>query len=307
MSSAQFEKDQRTHLPIVPMVEDCKSGTYIVTGANTGLGYECAKHLVQLSADKVILAVRSLSKGEAARDRIEADTGIKGVAEVWQLDMGSYDPVIAFSKKVEGLDRVDAIVENAGIALDQWSDSDGLETTLTVNVTGTLLLAVLVLPKLQESAVKFGILPHCSIIGSAVAFLANGELEKVNGDILDGLNNKSLGMGNRYARAKSCFCKTCAERNQRYPISKLVSLYASRELAFLKPVSQTGVVINWVNPGLCITELDRHVNSETREMINDRRRKFGRTAEEGSRTLLQGAVAGKESHGKYLSECVVKE
>lgn len=205
MSSSQFEKDQRTHLPVVPTVEDCKGGTYIVTGANTGLGYECAKHFVQLSANKVILAVRSLSKGEAARDRIEADTGIKGVVEVWQLDMGSYDSIKAFSKKVEGLDRVDAIVENAGVALDQWSDSDGLETTLTVNVTGTLLLAVLVLPKLKESAVKFGTLPHLTIIGSSVAFRAKGELEKVNGDILSGLNSKSFGMDNRYAAAKSCF------------------------------------------------------------------------------------------------------
>lgn len=72
-------------------------------------------------------------------------------------------------------------------------------------------------------------------------------------------------------------------------------------------MSQTRVVINWVNPGLCITELDRHVNSKMREALNERRLKFGRTAEEGSRTLLHGAVAGKESHGKYLSECVVKE
>lgn len=101
--------------------------------------------------------------------------------------------------------------------------------------------------------------------------------------------------------------RACAEHNSRYPISKLVSLYAFRELAARKPPSKTGVVINWVNPGLCVTGLNRHVKPEIREMINEHRRKMGRTAEEGSRTLLHGALAGKDSHGKYLSECVVKE
>jgi len=197
MSASQFEIDQKTPLPIVTTAESCKGRTYIVTGANTGLGYECAKHFVRLSSHKVILAVRSISKGEAAKERIEAETGVKGVAEVWELDLASYDSIKAFSKKVQELDRIDAIVENAAVALLHWSESEGLETTLTVNVTGTLLLTVLVLPKLQESAKKFGILPHISIIGSGVAFQAKGELEKINGNILDGLNTESFGMENR--------------------------------------------------------------------------------------------------------------
>lgn len=202
-SPSQFEIDQRTPLPVVPAAEDCKGKTYIVTGANTGLGYECAKHFVQLSASKVILGVRSLSKGEAAKDQIEAETGIKGVVEVWPLDMASYDSIKAFAKKVEGLDQVDAIVENAGVALDEWSLSEGLETTLTINVAGTMLLAALVLPKLQESAAKFGTVPHLTVIGSNVAFQAKGELEKVHGDILEGLNSESFGMAKRYVTAKS--------------------------------------------------------------------------------------------------------
>jgi hypothetical protein len=49
------------------------------------------------------------------------------------------------------------------------------------------------------------------------------------------------------------------------------------------------------------------VNEETQKSIEDLRAKFGRTAEMGSRTLLHGAVAGKEAHGKYLSECEIKE
>ena len=54
-------------LPVVPTTNDCNGKTYIVTGSNTGLGFECAKHFVQLSAKRVILAVRTVDKGEAAK------------------------------------------------------------------------------------------------------------------------------------------------------------------------------------------------------------------------------------------------
>src|ERR1700761_74348 len=128
-----FEADQRQQLPIVATKEGCQGGTFIVTGANTGLGYEAAKHLVALSAAKVILAVRSPAKGADAKAKIEVDTGIKGVAEVWPLEVGSYESIRAFAEKVNRLERLDAIVENAGVALAQWSETDGNETTILVN------------------------------------------------------------------------------------------------------------------------------------------------------------------------------
>jgi hypothetical protein len=68
-----------------------------------------------------------------------------------------------------------------------------------------------------------------------------------------------------------------------------------------------GVVINNVNPGLCVTTLNRHVKQEVRDQIDAMKAALGRTPEMGSRTLLHGAVGGKETHGKYLSECETKE
>jgi NAD(P)-dependent dehydrogenase (short-subunit alcohol dehydrogenase family) len=196
---ASFEADQKQDLPIVATKEGCNGGTFIVTGSNTGLGYEAAKHLVQLSSAKVILAVRSTVKGEEAKTKIEADTGIKGVAEVWLLDMGSYESIKAFAKRVNGLERVDAIVENAGVALAKWTTAEGNETTIMVNVLGTMLLAGLVLPKLTETAEKYGIQPRLSIVGSGAAFSVPGALEKIQGDIIDGLNDESQAvMSERY-------------------------------------------------------------------------------------------------------------
>lgn len=68
---------------------DCTGRTIIVTGANTGLGKEAVRHLVQLNAERVILTSRVASKGEAAAKDIEQTTGRKGVVEVWDLDLES--------------------------------------------------------------------------------------------------------------------------------------------------------------------------------------------------------------------------
>jgi len=89
--------------------------TIIVTGANTGLGREAAKHIVRLGASKVILAVRTVSKGEDARKYIEKETKKTGVMEVWQLNMSSTESIVAFSQRANSLERLDALIANAGI------------------------------------------------------------------------------------------------------------------------------------------------------------------------------------------------
>lgn len=118
-----------SQLFITPKYPDqsCKGQVHIVTGANTGLGFEAARHLVRLGADKVILACRNLEKGEAAVKDIEASTKRIGVAEVWSLDLSSFESVKEFAKKVDTLPRIDAIVENAGMSytiLDDYMQID---------------------------------------------------------------------------------------------------------------------------------------------------------------------------------------
>lgn len=142
--------------------------TIIVTGSNTGLGLEAARHFTRLGAAKVILAVRSLSKGEAAKESIEKSTDRKGVVEVWHLDLGSYGSVKEFAKKAEGLARLDALVANAGIVRQVWSVLEDNESTITTNVVSTFLLALLLLPKLRESGQEFNFTPHLSVTCSEV-------------------------------------------------------------------------------------------------------------------------------------------
>jgi NAD(P)-dependent dehydrogenase (short-subunit alcohol dehydrogenase family) len=90
-------------------------------------------------------------------------------------------------------------------------------------------------------------------------------------------------------------------------MSKLLEILGVYHLATLIPVSRTGVVVNLVDPGLCKTELSKNAPPPVRQHILELHAKFGRTAEVGSRTLLHGAVAGKESHGTLLQSCKISE
>jgi retinol dehydrogenase-12 len=141
--------------------------TVIVTGANIGLGFEASRHFVRLGAQKVILACRSVEKGEEARADIEKSTGRKGVCEVWAVDMGDWDSVKAFAKRVEGLDRVDVVCENAGLAGFKFKPHPtGYDNCTAVNVIGTFLLALNLLPILRKSAQKHNIIPRLEITSS---------------------------------------------------------------------------------------------------------------------------------------------
>lgn len=153
----------------IPLPSQSFAGqTIIVTGSNTGLGLEAARHFVRLDAAKVILAVRSTPKGEVAKASIEASINKKNVVEVWQLDMSSYKSVIEFAKKCETLDRVDALLANAGVLRNTFEETEGTETSIAVNVIGTFLLILNFLPILRRSEEKTGYTPRVTVTSSVL-------------------------------------------------------------------------------------------------------------------------------------------
>lgn len=75
----------------------------------------------------------------------------------------------------------------------------------------------------------------------------------------------------------------------------------------LLPVDKAGVVVNLVCPGFCLTQLIRNFPPPIHEQLRQQQELYGRTAEDGSRTLLHGVVAGKETHGLLLHSCEIGE
>ena len=127
--------------------------TVIVTGSNVGLGLEAARHFYRLNCAKLILAVRTISKGDEAKKDIISSVEHRSddAIEVWPLDLSSTQSAIAFAERAKELPRLDVLVENAGISHQSWSFSEGFETSIQVNVLNTFLLGLLLLPKLQQS------------------------------------------------------------------------------------------------------------------------------------------------------------
>ena len=285
---SQFLGGQLFGRPYVPAV-DLSEKTIVVTGGNTGVGFECAKHLVTLNISHLILACRSLKKGEEAKDRIIKETNTKARIEIWEVDLDNYSSVVAFSKRVLQLPRLDGFLANAGVEHTEFGLSEGLERTLTVNVISTFIMAILILPALQKTSEKYNTAPTLSFVGSMVhIFGPEAQLQPQPGkDTFEALSDPET-----------------ADMGSRYPLSKLIEHLCFLELVPLISTAAPKVTVNLVNPGWCLTELSRHKGSPLIERVNAVL--FQRTAEQGGRTLVHAVTAGHDTQGKYLSECVPK-
>lgn len=87
MVMLRLTAEQYRTLPIVANDEICFGKTYIITGSNSGLGLETARHLVEFQAARVVLAVRNLVAGETAKNDIEKTTKRTGVVEVSNVEV----------------------------------------------------------------------------------------------------------------------------------------------------------------------------------------------------------------------------
>src|SRR5437879_6075649 len=90
-------------------VPDQSGRTAVVTGANTGIGFEAATVLAAKGA-KVVLAVRNLDKGKAAADRIAGDVTVQ------HLDLSSLESIHKAAEEIKGAhDKIDLLINNAGV------------------------------------------------------------------------------------------------------------------------------------------------------------------------------------------------
>jgi NAD(P)-dependent dehydrogenase (short-subunit alcohol dehydrogenase family) len=118
--------------------------TFVVTGANSGLGFQTALELARHGAD-VVLAVRNLDKGRDAEHRIRAEVA-DARTTLRRLDLADLDSVQAFADATE---RLDVLVNNAGVmALPRRQTRQGFELQLGTNHLGHFALTGRLLGKL---------------------------------------------------------------------------------------------------------------------------------------------------------------
>jgi NAD(P)-dependent dehydrogenase (short-subunit alcohol dehydrogenase family) len=119
--------------------------TAIVTGANSGLGYQAAKALADKGAH-VILACRDAGRAENALERLRADV-VQPSAEVRTLDLASLESIRDFAESVTT--PINILVNNAGVmALPKRLTADGFEMQFGTNHLGHFALTGRLLPQL---------------------------------------------------------------------------------------------------------------------------------------------------------------
>ncbi|KZO93402.1 NAD(P)-binding protein [Calocera viscosa TUFC12733] len=281
-------------IPDLPKNTTLESRSVLITGSNVGLGYSAALLSLQLGASPVYLAVRTLPKGDKAREALLADPVVKeknpnAVVKVYQLDMSTWDGVTSFAskfiadRKAAG-ESLDVAMLNAGIMNTAYEVAPtGNEAVIQVNHLSTALLSLLLLPLLESSTI-----PEHTARLMIVSSGAHAEVKSLKAcppddyNYLASLNDK----------------KTFTATRDRYGLSKLLIIFFLRELS--TRVSSDKVIINNVCPGLIRTEINRGMPSYDRPALEARYAASANPVEKGAACYVHAVAAvGKESHGLW--------
>lgn len=203
----------------------------LVTGGTGGIGEEIAIGLAKLGGTMVVVG-RDQDRGRAAVANIKVRSGNQAVGLIL-ADLSSQHDVRQLAREVMGrYNRLDVLVNNVGgLYGKRWDTADGIESTLAVNHLCPFLLTHLLLPLL-----------HASVPSRIV-----------------NLNSE----GHRAAKTVDfdAFGPTRWKRGfPLYSQSKLANILFTFELA--RRLSQTGITVNAVNPGIVDTPLFRRFVSE---------------------------------------------
>ncbi len=209
-------------------VTDQSGRTFLVTGANTGLGFEAAKVLADRGA-RVLLGCRSEVRAAEAIERIERVVRHADLRFV-PLDQGDLSSVQRAAELVMEEDRLDVLVNNAGIMMPPRElTTDGFESQFGVNHLGTFALTAQLLSKLGETK------GSRVVVTSSIAHRGG----TIHFDDID--------------------ASTKYGAQERYQQSKLANLLFMYELDRRLRAADSPTLAVACHPGIATTELGRHM------------------------------------------------
>jgi len=127
--------------------------TVVVTGGNSGIGFETATALATMGA-RVLVTARNADKGRAAVAAIAQRAGGDAQVQLVVFDLADLCSVRRGAAEIlEQAPRLDVLVNNAGLVLSERAETvDGFEATLATNHLGPFLLTNLLLDRIRVSA-----------------------------------------------------------------------------------------------------------------------------------------------------------
>lgn len=235
----------------------------VVTGANTGLGFETALALFQQGA-KVYVACRSEEKGIEAIDRIQA-SGVQGELAYGYLDLSSLESVNDFADKlIADESRMDMLVNNAGVMIPPASKTrDGFELQMGVNFLGHFALTGRLFRLLERTA------------NSRVVTLSS-----------IAHRNASINFDNFRLEEKY-------DPWREYGQSKLADLILMLELHKRLQAKECQLASLAAHPGFSKTDLQKYMSEEMLNSIELM------TAEEGAQPTLTACLSDDAKSGQY--------
>lgn len=255
----------------------------IITGANTGIGYETALDFAKRGAT-VILACRDLKRAHTAAASIIEKTQNNKI-EVEYLDLADLTTVREFANRMnKKLQRLDLLINNAGIMMcPLWRTKQGFEMQFGTNHLGHFLLTNLLLDLIKKTN-------KSRIIN--VSSLAHTFCD---------INWADINWEKSYSPVKA------------YGQSKLANILFTNELA--KRLKDTSVSVFSLHPGSVRTELLRYSGEGLffllpfmLKVVHPFWCVVSKTSWEGAQTTIHCAVSDEalESNGKYFSDCYPK-
>ena len=237
----------------------------LVTGANSGIGFEAAKVLVSKGAE-VILACRNVNKGEEALAQIKSDDPDANV-HLMTLDLASLSSVKEFSEAFTSkYQKLDLLINNAGVMAPPFGrTADGFEMQFGTNHLGHFALTGHLLP-LLEAADSARI-----VIVSSLAHRFGR------------INFNNLNSEKRYSRWVA------------YGQSKLANLMFAKEIQRRLESKGSDIVAVAVHPGFSATNLQRYMPGAT--WMNSL---FSQSQEAGCLPTLFAATEANIRGGEYI-------
>ena len=125
---------------------------FLITGANSGLGYETSKFLLEKGAT-VIMCCRDLVKGEQAKQKL-LNLNFSGNLELFKLDLSDLKNVKKLTESIKNkFNYLDVLINNAGImAPPKTLSKQGYEIQFAVNHLSHMSLTLELLPMLEEKS-----------------------------------------------------------------------------------------------------------------------------------------------------------
>jgi NAD(P)-dependent dehydrogenase (short-subunit alcohol dehydrogenase family) len=139
---------------------DQKGRTFVITGANSGIGLAAARALARVGA-RVVIASRDAGRAAAALDQIRAESP-RAEVETASLDLASLASVRACAGELRArFSKIDVLVNNAGImAIPRRETADGFEMQFGTNHLGHFALTGLLLDRITDRVVNVSSTMH---------------------------------------------------------------------------------------------------------------------------------------------------